>query len=94
MITITLGDLPFLRFVKRHQLAASCLRRISEHPLISQLECGVSHQVEFEFEASEKELASLESLSFWWDKAEYQGISTRLLAKLGKTKAETEVFAA
>ncbi len=82
MINVFASDLPFLRFVRRHQLAVRCLRYLSEHGAISQLERGDAQAIAVEFEASDSDLAQLEQLQAWWTKAEAQGISTRLVQRL------------
>ncbi len=84
MILISAADLPFLRFVKRHQLASHCLRRICERGELSELEQGTKQQVAIDIATTDKDLVQLEQLNSWWEKAEYQGISTRLLQQLRK----------
>lgn len=88
MIHVFASDLPFLRFVRRHQLAIRSLRYLSEHGAINALERGDAQAIAVEINTTARDLKELEQLSAWWDKAEHQGISTRLVGRL-KPKADS-----
>ncbi|MBW8190534.1 hypothetical protein K0504_05745 [Neiella marina] len=81
-IKISAADLPLIRFIKRNQLFTACLRTIVSHPQLTKLEAGSLDQVELDCEVNGKDKMRLTQLMDWWEKAERQGISTRLLNRL------------
>ena len=83
MIEITRSDLPFLRFVMRHQLDSAFLRRVCEHPDLNALQSGNKHYFLLDFQLNLEEKQKIQQMVAWWMKAEYQGITTRLLERLG-----------
>ncbi|MBD1390497.1 hypothetical protein IC617_13735 [Neiella sp. HB171785] len=90
-IEISIEDLPLLRFIKRNQLFTACLRYISEHPSVRRMEAGSAQHIELECEVNRQEQARLSQLVEWWDKAEREGISTRLLNRLCRQQYQTRL---
>ncbi|MCM2680102.1 hypothetical protein [Echinimonas agarilytica] len=88
-IVISVADLPFIRFIKRNQLFTACLRRITEHPDLARLEHGGMAELKVECDVSETEYQRVSAMTEWWEKAEYQGISTRLLNRMFALRTPT-----